>query len=62
MYCHWVMAQYFLSVLKRKLDPCISFFDPYFLRKDLFSFTKNVGYIRAQNGNGLARQVPCCFK
>lgn len=36
-----------LSVLKRKLDICISFADPYLLGKDLFSFPTKVNYVGA---------------
>lgn len=39
MDCHWVVATFYLSVLKRKLDICISFSYLYLLGKDLFSFT-----------------------
>lgn len=62
MYCHWVIAPFYLSVLKRKFDLCISFSDPYLLRKDLFSFTTKVDNIRAQNEKRLTLHSPLLFQ
>lgn len=62
MYCCRVIAQFHISVLKRKLDLCIRLFDPYLLRNDLFTFTAKVDYIGAQNGKAPARHSHLLFQ